>query len=68
MGESEASDPSHRGRLWPLAVGAIGVVYGDIGTSPLYTPSSIPVTAGPGPLLLFIQQAQLTLVYAPGSR
>ncbi|MDP3939247.1 MAG: KUP/HAK/KT family potassium transporter, partial [Deltaproteobacteria bacterium] len=36
MGESEASDPSHRGRLWPLAVGAIGVVYGDIGTSPLY--------------------------------
>ncbi|MGE0120828.1 MAG: potassium transporter Kup [Dongiaceae bacterium] len=24
-------------QLWPLAIGAIGVVYGDIGTSPLYT-------------------------------
>jgi KUP system potassium uptake protein len=24
------------GRLWPLALGALGVVYGDIGTSPLY--------------------------------
>ena len=22
---------------WPLMLGAIGVVYGDIGTSPLYT-------------------------------
>jgi KUP system potassium uptake protein len=27
----------HRQRLGPLMVGAIGVVYGDIGTSPLYT-------------------------------
>ena len=26
-----------RGRMLPLIVGAIGVVYGDIGTSPLYT-------------------------------
>jgi KUP system potassium uptake protein len=24
------------GRFWPLALGAIGVVYGDIGTSPIY--------------------------------
>jgi hypothetical protein len=30
----------------------------------LYTPSSAPVVQVPGPLLLFIQQAQLTLVYA----
>jgi hypothetical protein len=30
---------------------------------PLYTPSSCPVNPGPGPLLLFIQQAQQTLVY-----
>ena len=29
-----------------------------------YTPSSIPVAQEPGPLLLFIQQAQLALVYA----
>ena len=27
----------HKGSLWPLALGALGVVYGDIGTSPLYT-------------------------------
>ncbi len=26
----------HHGRLLPLAIGAIGVVFGDIGTSPLY--------------------------------
>jgi KUP system potassium uptake protein len=32
---SIASDP--RKRLAPLVIGAIGVVYGDIGTSPLYT-------------------------------
>ena len=25
------------GRLAPLAIGALGVVFGDIGTSPLYT-------------------------------
>jgi KUP system potassium uptake protein len=25
------------GRLWPLAIGALGIVFGDIGTSPLYT-------------------------------
>jgi hypothetical protein len=34
----------------------------------LYTPSSCPVVPQPDPVLLFIQQAQLTLVYAPGSR
>ena len=27
----------HRQRMMPLMIGAIGVVYGDIGTSPLYT-------------------------------
>lgn len=26
----------HNGRFWPLLIGCIGVVYGDIGTSPLY--------------------------------
>lgn len=33
------TDPStpHRGaRFWPLAIGSVGVVFGDIGTSPLY--------------------------------
>jgi hypothetical protein len=32
----------------------------------LYTPSSSPVVPQPGPLLLFIQQAQLALVYQAG--
>lgn len=26
-----------RGRLWPLALASVGVVFGDIGTSPIYT-------------------------------
>ncbi len=30
-------DPHHRKNLAALTLGAIGVVYGDIGTSPLYT-------------------------------
>ncbi|MGB9062726.1 MAG: KUP/HAK/KT family potassium transporter, partial [Pseudolabrys sp.] len=28
--------PQARARVWTLALGSIGVVYGDIGTSPLY--------------------------------
>jgi KUP system potassium uptake protein len=31
-----SSDPHTRGRFWALTLGSIGVVYGDIGTSPLY--------------------------------
>lgn len=31
---------------------------------PIYTLSSTPVVPVPGPLLLWIQQAQLSLVYA----
>jgi hypothetical protein len=33
-----------------------------------FTPSSCPVVARPDPVLVFIQQAQLSLVYAPGTR
>jgi hypothetical protein len=32
----------------------------------IFTPSSIPLVPAPGPLLAFIQQAQLELVYARG--
>ncbi len=39
-----------RGGPWGLALGAMGVVYGDIGTSPLYTMKE--VFAGPHPLPL----------------
>ena len=36
--ESAASDPKHlpNKRFWALALGSVGVVFGDIGTSPLY--------------------------------
>ncbi len=40
--------PYRRGGLAPLAVGALGVVYGDIGTSPLYAMKEIFI--GPYPL------------------
>ena len=33
---SPPATASHGGRFWPMAVGAVGVVFGDIGTSPLY--------------------------------
>lgn len=38
MGQSAGQSTGHgsKGGLWPLAVAALGVVYGDIGTSPLY--------------------------------
>ena len=39
-----------RAGLWGLAVGSIGVVYGDIGTSPLYALREAVIAAsGPGP-------------------
>jgi KUP system potassium uptake protein len=31
-----SSDPARKAGFWTLALGSIGVVYGDIGTSPLY--------------------------------
>ena len=33
---AEAQHGANHGKMWPLALGSIGVVYGDIGTSPLY--------------------------------
>jgi KUP system potassium uptake protein len=37
MLQSSNSDPAHKQSLTALSVAAMGVVYGDIGTSPLYT-------------------------------
>ena len=34
--QGATSSPQPRARVWTLALGSIGVVYGDIGTSPLY--------------------------------
>jgi len=36
MAAPERGHEGHAGRLVPLAFGALGIVYGDIGTSPLY--------------------------------
>ena len=32
----DPSHPPHKEKFWALALGSIGVVFGDIGTSPLY--------------------------------
>ncbi|MDP2380869.1 MAG: KUP/HAK/KT family potassium transporter, partial [Pseudohongiella sp.] len=37
MNKPDAKDNSTKAGLAALTLGAIGVVYGDIGTSPLYT-------------------------------
>ncbi|MFX4404742.1 KUP/HAK/KT family potassium transporter, partial [Acinetobacter baumannii] len=47
-----ADAPSHQGpqgRVGLLALSALGVVFGDIGTSPLYTFKTILGTAGHAP-------------------
>jgi KUP system potassium uptake protein len=36
LSSPETAHRGHRGKLVPLAFGAVGVVFGDIGTSPLY--------------------------------
>ena len=52
-GTTEQETRSSLGLLTPLTLGALGVVYGDIGTSPLYTlkecfsgPHALPITEG----------------------
>ncbi|MFZ0607309.1 MAG: potassium transporter Kup [Xanthobacteraceae bacterium] len=46
--DSDGAASSHAG-LWTLALGSIGVVYGDIGTSPLYAFREAITAASPGP-------------------
>lgn len=41
MSASEHSEHHHKSSFAALAIGAIGVVYGDVGTSPLYTMKEI---------------------------
>jgi KUP system potassium uptake protein len=51
-GADEASSHTPHASLVPLAVGALGVVFGDIGTSPLYTLQMAGAAAnGPGDIL-----------------
>src|SRR6266700_4913498 len=46
-GRNEAAQP--KSKFWALTLGSIGVVYGDIGTSPLYAVrESVVAAVGPG--------------------
>lgn len=47
-GGEATSSAEYESKLWKLTIGAVGVVYGDIGTSPIYTlrESLKPVVAG----------------------
>jgi KUP system potassium uptake protein len=48
--EHRAPDDPHRGAVFGLALAALGVVYGDIGTSPLYTLKTVFDPSGGLPL------------------
>ena len=44
-------DTTASGNFWALALGSIGVVYGDIGTSPLYAfREAVHAASGAGPV------------------
>src|SRR5918912_3442170 len=49
-------DPHAQAGFWTLTLGSLGVVYGDIGTSPLYAFREAVVAAG-GPLNVISEQA-----------
>ncbi len=58
-----ASNPSMKGRMTALTVGALGVVFGDIGTSPLYAMrQTVEATAGALPPRLAVMAA-LSLIF-----
>lgn len=46
MSHANVSDSSTRSPLFLLAIGALGIVFGDIGTSPLYTFNAVLQLAG----------------------
>src|SRR5215467_5367737 len=50
-------------QLWPLALGSVGVVYGDIGTSPLYAfREAAAAAAGAGPITREVVLGVLSLI------
>jgi KUP system potassium uptake protein len=59
----EAEDGHHKVSFWTLALGSVGVVYGDIGTSPLYAlKESAAAAAAGGPLTSEIVIGILSLI------
>src|SRR5215472_15485873 len=69
-GTASAAAPSAVGgvaqdnpQLWPLALGSVGVVYGDIGTSPLYAfREAAAAAAGAGPITREVVLGVLSLI------
>ena len=49
MSDSENDRPHSEGKLYALSLSALGIVFGDIGTSPLYTLKTVLVLAGGAP-------------------
>jgi len=48
VGLEDGTEPRHKASFWALTLGGIGVVYGDIGTSPLYAlRESVAAAVGP---------------------
>src|SRR3984893_18820573 len=60
---SERDHGSARPRFWGLALGSVGVVYGDIGTSPLYAfREATTAAAGSGPITHELVLGVLSLI------
>jgi KUP system potassium uptake protein len=59
-----ASDPASqdRSKLWTLSLGSVGVVYGDIGTSPLYAFREAAKAVGPGEITRDVVLGVLSLI------
>src|SRR5262249_46415528 len=59
----EGEEPRVRSRFWGLALGSVGVVYGDIGTSPLYACREAAVAAAEtGPITHELVLGVLSLI------
>jgi KUP system potassium uptake protein len=59
----EGEEPRARSRFWGLALGSVGVVYGDIGTSPLYAfREAAMAAAGSGPITHELVLGVLSLI------
>ena len=64
-GAQTSADTTHResASFWTLTLGCVGVVYGDIGTSPLYAfREAVKVAAGSGPLTREIILGVLSMI------
>ena len=59
----EGAEGHHKAGFWTLALGSVGVVYGDIGTSPLYAlKESVAAAAAGGPVTREIVIGILSLI------